>query len=160
MVSKRVLGAVVVMGLGAGMVVSNPARAPRTDQAGVSEAQRLYHDEVALNAQETTLQATLGSVRSRHDEAASPGPTAAQPVAVQAAAPTRPAAPAPPAGRSTVAPPPASAAVAPSEGPSTGSDDAAPSVTTVQPTTTTAPGPTTTTAPPSTTTTTRPRSDD
>lgn len=157
MVSKWVLGAVAVAGLGVGVVAADsPPKAMPNGAAGAEEGQ-LYRTEVALNAQETHLQALLSSARAQQSKVpATPAP----------ATPTLPQAQlivaAPPPTRSAPGP-----AATPSASPSASASlpvyTAGPTTTTTEPTqeatTTTEPLPaptTTSTTRPPTTTTTRP----
>ncbi len=169
MVSRRVLGAVAVVGLGAGVVLAGAQHTTGANRSAVAEVNRLYHDEVSLSAREANLQAALASARAAGSRTASNTP-----IAVPAAQAAAVMAPASPGGRTTTVPGAAPAAAAPAVAAPTPSDTesdpapngwsdgspqpAAPAAST---TSTTAPPPaTTTTVAPTTTTTRPPRSDD
>ncbi len=138
MVSRRVLGAVAVVGLGAGFALALPPHVKPPAPAALNEVNRLYHEELTLTAHETHLQALLNFARA--ELARTPAvqtPVAGPPTPVELVA-------SPPPAPSSGLPPAQVVSAAP--------------VPTPEPpdTTTTAPPPTTTTTTPSTTTTTQP----
>jgi hypothetical protein len=157
MVSKLVLGLLAAAGVSAGFALAGPPRSSVPTLGNALEVSQLYHNEVALTAQESHLQQLLGFARAELARPAVPAPAATPaPQAVLVASPASP----PPSGPAVAPAPSHATAVSPPAAP-------APTTTTTQPppppplpTTTTTTTPRTTTTTPPTTTTTRPREDD
>lgn len=151
MVSKWMLGALALAGVVAGFALAGPPRANGPTLSSAIEVEQLYHNEVALNAQETHLQQLLGFSRAelaRAHAAPAPAPATAKspspsPQGVLVASPASP----------TLAP--THAASAPTASPTTTTTTAPPTTTTTTTSTTVPPPTTTTTVPPTTTTTPR-----
>jgi len=163
MMSRRVLGAVALVGLAAGVVLAAHGSPSGADASSVARAQALYRTEVALGAQQARLQAALQVARSRHSVPAAAPAHVTAPTAVSATVTGAPAPHGHTAATSTVAVPQTSTPRAPDAATPTPTEGVvpAPEPAPTTTTTTTAPAPTTTTtAPPPTTTTTRPRRDD
>ena len=76
MVSKLILGTLAAVGVGAGFALAGPPRSHAPTLASAVEVEQLYHNEVALNAQESHLQQLLGFARAELSRPAAPAPAA------------------------------------------------------------------------------------
>ena len=74
MVSKLILGTLAAVGVGAGFALAGPPRSPAPSLSSAVELEQLYHNQVALTAQESHLQQLLGFARAELSRPAAPAP--------------------------------------------------------------------------------------